>query len=143
CRIPMEIGKVVKSNSHIDYVCQIYGRGEVPALPTPADYALGTFVAISVEDANLGPFGAKTRLIGVIYNTMLMNPDFGSMGPRLSPQHDLEVFSPDFLAETATLVGILLLGWQDTEGAWHQGAPAISATVNQSVATLDEATVCA
>lgn len=134
-----EIGKVVKSNSHIDYVCQIYGRGEIAQLPAPADYALGTFVSVAVEDANLGPFTTmQDRLIGVIYNTMLMNPDFGSMGPRLSPRHDLEVFMPDYLAETATLVGILLLGWQAANGAWQQGAPLIAATVNQPVAVLDD-----
>lgn len=134
-----EIGKVVKSNSHIDYVCQIYGRGEIAHLPSPAEYALGTFVSVTVEDADAGPFAAaQVRLIGVIYNTVLLNPDFGSMGPRLSPRHDLEVFTPDYLAETATLVGILLLGWQEASGEWRQGAPLIAATVNQPVAVLDD-----
>lgn len=27
------IGKIVKSNTHIDYVCQVYNLGEQPILP--------------------------------------------------------------------------------------------------------------
>jgi hypothetical protein len=138
CVLGTEIGKVVKSNSHIDYVCQVYGRGETQSAPQPAEYALGTFVAVSL---GANAFLPSDRLIGVIYNTVLVNPDFGNMGPRLSPQHDLEVFSPDYLAETATLVGILLLGWQEANGACRQGAPLVSATVNQPVQLLDDATV--
>lgn len=129
-----EIGKVVKSNSHIDYICQVYGRGEIGMLPTSADYALGSFVSIALNGDDRYHFAG--RLIGVIYNTMLLNPDFGSLGPRLSPQHELEVFSPDYLSETATLVGIMALGWQSADGTWHQGAPLVSATVNLEVMAM-------
>ena len=37
----------------------------------------------------------------MIYNTILMNPEFGSLGPRLSPKSELEIFSPDYLNEKA------------------------------------------
>ncbi len=126
------IGKIVKSNAHVDYVCQVYGRGEVKQTPSPDDYAFGTFVAIQPESA--APYG---ELVGVVYNTLLVNPDFGSLGPRLSARTELEVFSPDYLAETATLVGILVLGWvEQGGGAAHQGVPAMAATVNCPVYRL-------
>lgn len=128
------IGKVVKSNTHIDYVCQVYNPGEVEPCPSPADYSFGTFVAIHLDDEE----AAANQLVGVIYNTLLMNPDFGNLGPRLSPRQELEVFSPDYLAETATLVGIIALGWVDAEGANHQGVPALAATVNNRVTILEE-----
>ena len=48
------IGKIVKSNSHIDYVCQVYGQGEFAPVPDAADYAFGSFVAIDSEDADEG-----------------------------------------------------------------------------------------
>ena len=45
----MFIGKIVKSDSHINYVCQIYGPREVEAQPGPADYAFGRFVRVAVR----------------------------------------------------------------------------------------------
>lgn len=127
------IGKIVKSNTHVDYVCQIYGANEVVVAPQPADYCFGGFVAIQLDLA-----GGGGQLIGVIYNTLLMNPEFGNLGPRLSSNDDLAVFTPDYLAETATLVGVLALGWVDAAGRCHQGVPALAATVNNEVVCLGE-----
>ncbi len=128
------IGKIVKSNTHVDYVCQVYNPGEIDAWPQPADYSFGTFVAIRLDDNGM-PGG---QIIGVIYNTLLMNPDFGSLGPRLSPRQDLEIFTPDYLAETATLVGIIAVGWIDAAGVCRQGVPAPAPTVNNPVYRVDD-----
>ncbi len=128
------IGKIVKSNSHIDYVCQVYGPGEFAPQPAPAAYAFGAFVAIEREA------GAPTgdSIVGVVYNTLLMNPEFGNLGPRLSSREELEVFSPDYLVETATLIGILAIGTVDAAGAPRQGVPAPAATINGPVRRLTE-----
>jgi hypothetical protein len=128
------LGKIVKSNSHVDYVCQVYGRGEVNEPPLLSAYAFGTFAAIGLDGA--------AELVGVIYNTLLLNPEFGSLGPRLSPQSQIEVFSPDYLAETATLVGVFALGWFDALGEPHQGVPALAAAVNAPVRRLSEDELC-
>ena len=130
----VKIGKIVKSNTHIDYICHIYGQNEDEYTPEPTDYTFGTFVSIKLENTN----GGVERLIGVIYNTLLMNPDFGTLGPRLSPRSELEVFAPDYLAETATLVGLIMVGWCDTAGNYEQGVPALAATVNSAVHKLEE-----
>lgn len=135
------IGKIVKSNTHIDYICQIYNENETDLTPQPTDYTFGTFVSIELEaPVALGreSRGEVNRLIGVIYNTLLLNPDFGNLGPRLSPRQELEIFSPDYLSETATLVGIIALGWRDGDQRYHQGIPALAATVNNFVNRLDE-----
>ena len=127
------IGKIVQANGHIDYVCQVNGPGEAEAPPAPKDHIFGTFVAVALEGGG--------ELIGVVYNTMLMNPDFGATGPRLSPQQELEVFSPDYLAETATLLGIVTLGWRDAGGQFVQGVPARAAAANCAVYKLTESDV--
>ena len=130
----MLIGKIVKSNSHIDYVCQIYGPGEVEQPPAPDDYALGTFVRIELETQ------PRTWLVGITYNPILMNPDFGNLGPRLSPKEDLEVFSPDYLSETATLSGIIAIGTQGEQedgGASHT-VPALAASVDAMVERMTD-----
>lgn len=126
------IGKIVKSNTHVDYVCQINGPGEAAQLPEPDDYSFGTFVSIEMER----PTGQAECLIGVIYNTLLMNPDFGNLGPRLSPRQELEVFTPDYLSETSILVGIIAVGWCNAAGRYAQGVPALAATVNNPVQRL-------
>ena len=74
------IGKIVTSNAHTDYVCQIYGPGEIDPLPRAPDYAYGTFVAIDLADAGQ----TDAVLVGLIYNTLLVNPDYGNLGPRSS-----------------------------------------------------------
>lgn len=126
----ISIGKIVKSNTHIDYVCQVYNRGETPSPPAPADYSFGRFVGIHLESGEM--------LVGVIYTTLLMNPDFGNLGPRLSPRQDLDIFTPDYLAETATLVGVIALGWQALDGSFQQGVPPLASTVNTSVTQLGD-----
>ncbi|MEJ7654685.1 MAG: hypothetical protein WKH64_15805 [Chloroflexia bacterium] len=98
------IGKIIKSNSHIDYVCQVHGRGEVAEPPTPEEYALGSWVAFEAGSA------PGSRAVGLVYDTQLYNPDYGLFGPRLSSRSQLEVFSPDYLNETAMLLGIVVVG---------------------------------
>jgi hypothetical protein len=120
----------------VDYVCQVYSANEVAICPQPSDYCFGGFVAIHLD--SIGGVASGGQLIGIIYNTLLMNPDFGSLGPRLSPRDDLAVFTPDYLAETATLVGILAVGSVDAAGRCQQGVPVLAATVNNSVHSLTE-----
>lgn len=125
------IGKIVKSNSHVEYVCQVYNPGERAEVPTPADYAFGRFVRVLSVQAG------QPDLIGVIYNTILMNPEFGTLGPRLSSAPELEIFSPDYLSEKATLVGILVVGsMPPAEGPAFQGIPPFSAPVDALVMPL-------
>src|SRR5690349_25000035 len=93
CRVggaAMFIGKIVKSDSHINYVCQIYGPREVELEPTPTDYAFGRFVRIAVRSEQPEDHDAqvilalgkssepRTYATGVIYDTILLNPAFGS-----------------------------------------------------------------
>ncbi|MGB3716641.1 MAG: hypothetical protein WA996_19650 [Candidatus Promineifilaceae bacterium] len=114
------IGKIVKSNSHTDYVCQIYTVGEIADPPKPVDYAFSTFVSIPMNEGG--------SLVGLIYDTVLLNPDFGRLGPRLSSEVDLAIFSPDYLNEKLTLVGIAAVGTMKETGDVLQGIPPV--TVN-------------
>ncbi len=128
----LPLGKIVKSNAHTDYVCQIYGKHEVKEVPQAAHYALGTFVSI-----DLGGEGAG-HLVGLIYDTVLLNPDFGRLGPRLSPETELTVFTPDYLNERAVLVGISAIGWVDGAGRAYQGVPPFAATSDAQVRQMAE-----
>ena len=44
------IGKVVKSNSHCDYVIQVDDSHDVVTPPQPGDYGFGRFVALEDGD---------------------------------------------------------------------------------------------
>ena len=121
----MPLGKIIKSNSHTDYICQVYGPGEVETPPAREDYAFGTFVRVELGD--------DRWLVGIIYDTMLFNPDFGRLGPRLSPEPELAVFSPDYLNEKATLVGIAAVGMMDAAGNVVQGVPTLAASTDALV----------
>jgi hypothetical protein len=121
----MYIGKIVKSDSHINYVCQIYGPREVELEPTPTDYAFGRFVRIAVRSEQPDDYDIQVMLspdksseprtyaIGVIYDTILLNPAFGSLGPRLSNETQVELFSPDYISEKAVLIYVMVLGMME------------------------------
>ena len=63
------------------------------------------------------------EIVGVIYNSLLVNPDYANFGPRLSPKPELGNFSPDYLNEQGFLIGILLLGTRNGEGKIQHGVP--------------------
>jgi len=123
----MLIGKIARSSSHIDYICQVYQPGDVEQVPDPGEYSFGRFVRIAAR----GP-----AVIGAIYDTVLMNPSFGTLGPRLSPASDLAVFSPDYLNEKVTLVGIVALGTWGPGDAIEHGVPPQAMQIDTPVETL-------
>jgi len=127
------IGKIVLSQSQCEYTCRVYGPGESSQTPSPADYALGNFVCIQGE--------GEQRLVGLISNTRLINPAFGNLGPRLSPEEDLAIFAPDYLAERATVIDILAIGSWDVQGAPLQGVPRCVAQADALVTIMDDEAV--
>ena len=127
----MYIGKIARSSSHIDYVCQVYQAGEVAEAPQPADYPFGTFVRVRTAPQ-------EEAIIGLIYNTILLNPEFGALGPRLSPAQDLAVFSPDYLNEKVTLVGIVAVGTWGPGGTIRHGVPPQTAQIDALVERLTD-----
>jgi hypothetical protein len=128
------IGRIVKSTTHVDYVCQVYGAGEITSTPAPEDHAFGTFVRISLA-------AGEGHLVGLVCDTVLMNPEFGHLGPvlrpaegpRLSPIADLEIFSPDYLNERAVLVTVVAVGQVTVDGEVCQGIPLPAATLGAAV----------
>jgi hypothetical protein len=130
--MPVKIAKIVKSNSHVDYVGRVIDRLDVDAPPEAVDYGFAQFVSLPVAD--------NFDVVGVVYNTLLVNPEYGQFGPRLSPAADLAILSPDYLNEQGVLVGILLLGWREGARA-HMSVPRRVIPVGQDVYRLDEAQV--
>ena len=123
----MFIAKIIKSNSHVDYAARILDSLETDLSPDIADYHFGQFVKIAV---------GEREVVGVIYNSLLINPDYGSFGPRLTtPREHNAVFSPDYLNEQGVLIGVLLLGWRDAKGV-HQGVPRVVLPINSPVETM-------
>jgi hypothetical protein len=125
----MRIAKIIKSNSHIDYAARILDSLETNDPPKATDYYFGQFVKIS---------GGDGESIGIIYNSQLINPEYGNYGPRLSTPPDLNsVFSPDYLNEQGVLIGILMLGWQNNHGK-QQGVPPTVLQINSDVEAMTD-----
>jgi hypothetical protein len=130
------IGTIVKSNSHISYLCRVYGKLETETVPGPERYAFGTFVTLAPQEES------SLHLVGVVRDTVLLNPDYGNFGPRLSSDRELEVFSPDYLNEKGVLVDILVLGWIE-EGLVRHTVPALAAQVGTLVEPMSDEAVLA
>lgn len=110
----MKIAKIVKSNSHIDYVGRVIDSLDAENPPSDEDYGFAQFVSLPLD---------SEEIIGVIYNSMLVNPEYASYGPRLSPKPELGNFSPDYINEQGFLIGILLLGALGKTGKITHGVP--------------------
>ncbi|HEX9962483.1 MAG TPA: hypothetical protein VGB00_16225 [Pyrinomonadaceae bacterium] len=129
----MKIAKIVKSNSHVDYVGRVIDSLDVAAPPTAEDYGFAQFVSL--------PFENDEEIVGVIYNSILINPDYANYGPRLSPKPELGGFSPDYLNEQGLLIGILLLGTSRREGKVLHGVPRRVVPAGQDVYKIEASDV--
>ncbi len=129
----MKLGKVVKSNSHCDYVVQLDDEMEVVSPPAPEDYGFGSFVKLETE--------ARHWAVGLIYNSQLFNPAYLNTGPRLVSDAD-PFFTPDLIRETRTLLWTVLIGTlekTDTVTYGQQGIPRMVVPVNTPVWTMSSA----
>jgi hypothetical protein len=128
----MRLGKVVKSDSHCDYIVQVDDEMEVVTPPQPEDYGFGRFVKLETSDRHWG--------VGIIYNSQLFNPMYLSTGPRLTAAPD-PLFTPDLLRDTRTLLSVVLIGTQTDPSYGWQGIPRLVVPVNTPVTTLTPAEV--
>jgi hypothetical protein len=103
-------------------------------VPTPVQYSFGTFVTLAPLD------DSPLRLVGVVRDTLLLNPEYGNLGPRLSTESELAVFSPDYLNERGVLVDVLILGWTE-DGTVHHEVPALSVQIGTGVEEMSEGEV--
>ena len=129
----MKIAKIVSSNSHIDYVGRVIDSLDVARPPTAEDFGFAQFVSL--------PVGGETEIIGVIYNSILINPEYANYGPRLSPKPELANFSPDYLNEQGFLIGILLLGVKDNAKKITHGVPRRVVPAGQDVYKIEQAEI--
>ncbi len=131
----MKLGKVVKSNSHCDYIVQLDDEVDVALPPQPEDYGFGCFVKLETE--------RRHWAVGLIYNSQLFNPAYLNTGPRLVSTPD-PFFTPDLIKETRTLLWTVLIGKLETKGDQpfgHQGIPSVVVPVNTPVWTMTPAEV--
>jgi len=134
-KIAMRLGKVVKSNSHCDYVVQLDDEMDYANPPQPDDYGFGSFVKLESDDRHWA--------IGLVYNSQLFNPMFLNTGPRLTSEPD-PVFTPDQINETRTLLWTMLIGTLETQnGACYgvHGIPKVVVPVNTPVLSMTEAEI--
>jgi hypothetical protein len=87
---------------------------------------------------DLEPSNKSECLVGLIYDTLLLNPDFGRMGPRLSPESELVTFAPDYLNERAVLVGITAIGRIKTGGEIIPLVPRVAANNDALVELMED-----
>ena len=128
-KILMKIAKIVSSNSHIDYVGRVIDSLDVASPPAADDFGFAQFVSL--------PIGNESEIVGVIYDSILINPEYANYGPRLSPKPELANFSPDYLNEQGFLIGILLLGSKEKDGKVTHGVPRRVVPAGQDVFKIE------
>jgi UDP-N-acetylglucosamine transferase subunit ALG13 len=125
----MKIAKIVNSNSHIDYVGRVIDALDSNYPPSADDFGFAQFVRLPIDE--------NFEIIGVIYDSILVNPEYSNFGPRLSQKSELRGFSPDYLNEQGVLLGILLLGSIEN-GEILQGVPRRVVPAGQDVLKMND-----
>ena len=128
----MLIAKIVSSNSHIDYVGRVVDSLDCDDPPCDEDFGFAQWVSVPLAD---------TDVVGVIYDSRLINPEYANYGPRLSPRPSLSNFSPDYLNEQGILLGILLLGSFDKDGGVLHAIPRKVVPAGNEVHKIDDPAV--
>ena len=138
----LAIGSIVSSNSHMDYTVEIYNRHDRDRDPGPHEYGFGqpVFVHTTID-------GTEYVMMGVIYDTQLVDPDQGRTGPRLA-QDDQHQFTPGYVEERTTLAGVALLGTaevapDDSIRAPEHGMPPWTLSVDDTVLRCPDAVTVA
>lgn len=115
------LGSIAYSNDHMDYVAEVFTAHDRTHAPEKSDYAFGqpVYVRTAVD-------GDTYAVVGVVYNTQLVDPNQGRSGPRLSSERQ-EMFTPGYVEEKMTLIGIALLGYvpitSHEQGGFEMGSP--------------------
>ncbi len=88
----------------MDYTVEIYNETDRERAPTPDECGFGqpVFIKKTIQET-------KYIVMGVIYDTRLVDPDQGRSGPRLA-QQDQPQFTPGYVEERTKLAGVALLG---------------------------------
>jgi hypothetical protein len=97
----MKIAKIVSSNSHIAYVARVLDVRDGGGDPPADEYGFGRFV--SIDDG-------VERIVGVISDSRLVNPEYLSPSTRLGQASVLGELRRDLVEDKRTLIAILLLG---------------------------------
>lgn len=100
----LAIGSIVRSNSHLDYVVEVYNERDRERPPESHECGFGQPVCVEITVE-----GQPHAVFGVVYDTKLVDPDQGRAGPRLA-QSDQAQFTPGYIEERTTLAGVALLG---------------------------------
>ncbi|MXZ23322.1 MAG: hypothetical protein F4Y80_00415 [Caldilineaceae bacterium SB0665_bin_21] len=132
------IGCIVKTNSHVEYLCRIYRHREVDHTPHAEDFRFGRFVTVESGD-NLG--GALGRIVGLICNTHVVNPDFGSPFNPQMVSDDFDITLPPYLQADFTAVEVVGIGWESPDSNYLQLVPPHAPMMNAPVHPMPEADV--
>jgi hypothetical protein len=100
----LTLGTVAQSRSQMDYIVEVYRERERDQPPEKQDYEFGQPVYSTTTVR-----GDEYAVIGVVYDSQLVDPDQGREGPRLS-NPDQEMFVPGYVDEKRTLLGVAFLG---------------------------------
>ncbi|GAB7012953.1 hypothetical protein [Halolamina salina] len=101
----LTLGTVAQSRSQMDYVVEVYRERERERPPEKQDYEFGQPVYSTTTVR-----GDEYAVVGVVYDSQLVDPDQGREGPRLS-NPDQEMFVPGYVDEKRTLLGVAFLGF--------------------------------
>lgn len=117
---PRAIGTIAQSRSHMDYTVEVFPDRARDQPPAPEDYQFGQPVYV-ITEAN----GERYLVVGVIYDTELVDPDQGRTGPRLAPEEQA-TFTPGYVEEKRTLAGTALLGYARCRATEEASPPRIA-----------------
>lgn len=106
----MKIGRIVRIESQIGAVGQIFNQNETEDKVKNNDYSFGNFVKISVEG---------NQLIGIIIDTRAEDSEYARLSMRMNNDDQNNAFVPDLVDDRQIFVNIIIIGSFENGQAKH------------------------
>ncbi|KXB08696.1 hypothetical protein AKJ56_00605 [candidate division MSBL1 archaeon SCGC-AAA382N08] len=105
-----EIGQVVRVDSALNWLVEVFREGDIQYPPNRRDYSVGTFLKIPTEEVNL---------VSVVVDVVIYNPDYGVPRVKAEERQKIEELMPDLGDQVKTLIFVYYLGSIEEESPDH------------------------
>lgn len=95
------IGQVVRVDSVLDWLVEVFREGDVRSPPGRRDFSVGTFLKVRA---------GESKLVSVVRDVVVHNPDYGTLRVKAGDREEIEELMPDLSDRVRTLILVYYLG---------------------------------
>lgn len=96
-----KIGQVVRVDSALDWLVEVFREGDIERPPDREDYSVGTFLKVRAQ---------RSKLVSIVRDVVIYNPEYGTPRVKAEGREEIEKLMPDLGDQVKTLIFVYYLG---------------------------------